>query len=291
MQSYCEVRWTSFANSLIILFETKDFIKDFLEKKEILSSGQFKYLYELQDICKTFKFVIETYENDSFGASGCFLADISLIKRKLADLENTDFGPAVTATKKKINKMSKKNCYFWESIAPVALLFNPHIVKYGLLLTTEQIESAKEKIRAKMKRYPPYVPKDKSEATNNQSPRNKMFGNNEQPDDSNFNDPLLDLLVKRNSSIPDLYQYWFQKIETDEKQLAMVAIEVLGMVVTSVSSERSFSTSRYIISDYRTNLSSEHACDQLTIRCNRKIAVECLDKIDIFQKINEKKYF
>lgn len=62
--------------------------------------------------------------------------------------------------------MSKNHCYFWDSIALVALLLNPHIVKYGLLLTTEQISSAKEKTRAKMKRYPPYVPKDKREAKN-----------------------------------------------------------------------------------------------------------------------------
>lgn len=71
-----------------------------------------------------------------------------------------------------------------------------------------------------------------------ESSRNKMFGNYKQTDESNSNNHFIDLLLKRNSSIPDFYKYWFQKIETEEKQLAMITIEALGMLVTSESHGR-----------------------------------------------------
>lgn len=61
----------------------------------------------------------------------------------------------------------------------------------------------------------------------------------------------------------------------------MVALEDLGVLVTSVSSERSFSRARYIINYHRTNISVEHAKDQLIIKCNRGIS------LDVFEQLND----
>lgn len=88
------------------------------------------------------------------------------------------------------------------------------------------------------------------------------------------NAPLHRLLENRNSKIPNLKQYWQDKIGTEDHQLALVALEVFGMLVTSVASERSFSRGRYIINDCRTLLSSDHAKDQMIIQCNRDIAMK-----------------
>ena len=40
-------------------------------------------------------------------------------------------------------------------------------------------------------------------------------------------------------------KHWQDKIGTEDHQLALVALEILGMLITSVSSERSFSRGRY----------------------------------------------
>lgn len=98
------------------------------------------------------------------------------------------------------------------------------------------------------------------------------------------NAPLHRLLENRNSKIPNLKQYWQDKIGTEDHQLALVALEVFGMLVTSVASERSFSRGRYIINDCRTLLSSDHAKDQMIIQCNRDIAMKAMERSNIFKK-------
>lgn len=98
------------------------------------------------------------------------------------------------------------------------------------------------------------------------------------------NAPLHRLLEKRDSKITDLKKYWLDKIGTDDHQLALVAIEILGMVVTSVASERSFSKGRSIITDFRTSISPDHAKDQMIIQCNREIAIRAMDRNDLFKK-------
>lgn len=57
-----------------------------------------------------------------------------------------------------------------------------------------------------------------------------------------------------------------KKIETEENQLALVALEILGVLVTSMMSERSFSKGRYVINEHRTNLSPENACNHLLVK-------------------------
>ena len=95
--------------------------------------------------------------------------------------------------------------------------------------------------------------------------------------------PIQNLLEKRDTSISDLKSYWESKKSTDEKQLAYVAIEVLGILVTSVSSERSFLKGRYIINDYRTRISSEHAREQMIIKCKREFFIEVSKRINLFE--------
>lgn len=90
------------------------------------------------------------------------------------------------------------------------------------------------------------------------------------------------MLEDRSSSITDLKYYWERKIGTEDQQLAFVALEILGLLITSVLTERSFSKSRYIIHNLRTNISAEHARDQMILKCNREIAIKVLDSIDIF---------
>lgn len=90
------------------------------------------------------------------------------------------------------------------------------------------------------------------------------------------------MMEDRSSSITNLKNYWERKIGTEDQQLGFVAIEILGLLITSVLTERSFSKSRYIIHNLRTNISDDHARDQMIIKCNREISIKVLESINIF---------
>ena len=78
-----------------------------------------------------------------------------------------------------------------------------------------------------------------------------------------------------------LKNFWFDKLKTSEKTLAYVAIDLLGMVITSVSSERSFSRGRLIINDQRTKISSEHACQQMIVQINKESVKNVIERSNI----------
>lgn len=59
-----------------------------------------------------------------------------------------------------------------------------------------------------------------------------------------------------------LKDFWFSKAKTSEKPLALVAIGILEIVISSVSSERLFSIRRLVINEQRIKISPEHACHQ-----------------------------
>ena len=67
--SYVEVRWTSFCESILILYETKPYICEFLATNKILNNIQSDYLEKLAKLCEKYKMIVLTYEKDIFGAS------------------------------------------------------------------------------------------------------------------------------------------------------------------------------------------------------------------------------
>lgn len=282
--SYTEVRWTSFCDCMITLYETKDEILDFLELNRYLDNKQNSYLLLLQKICKKFKKAVLTYENDSFGAISYFLADIQNLNSLFTELETSEFGEAATKAKDKISIYKKTYQYFWNVIAPIAVILNPKIEEYKLLLTQEQIKSSKKEIERRMKNYPEIEEKEEESDNEDSDDRLEMFRSLEGKNKNEVpKSPLIKLLENRNRHIKDLQVYWEKKIGTCDNQIAMVALEVLGVLVTSAMSERSFSKGRYVINEHRTNLLPEHARDHLFIKCNREIAEKSLDIIDIFK--------
>lgn len=142
--TYVETRWTSFCDSVITLYDTLAFVKEITPPRRFLDQTQLDYLSRLNKLCIKYKNIILTYEEDSFGASGCFLADISLIKQLFTDVENTDLRNGSIAAKKRIDDLSRTHSFFWNSISPIALILNPQIEDYKRLLTTDQIDIAKK---------------------------------------------------------------------------------------------------------------------------------------------------
>lgn len=196
------------------------------------------------------------------------------------DVENTDLGDG-SKKAKKIDDLSKIHSLFWNSISPIALLLNPKIGDYKKLLTTKQINDAKSSILKRMRKYPMKT----HEKEQPQEPSRYDEFNiipNEQTEEELLS-PLEKLLARKQGPVGDLKSFWMSKIDTEEQQLGYVALEILGLLITSVLTERSFSKSRYVINNLRTNISPEHARAQMMIKCNRKIAMEIFERIDIFQ--------
>lgn len=171
------------------------------------------------------------------------------------------------------------------------MILNPQIEDYKRLLTTDQIDIAKKNIIKRMKKYPMFIKKNKEERPkeekSSRSERYEAFKveNTNQPKEEELITPIDSLLTHRNLSINDIKAYWLSKLGTEDQQLAYVALEILGLLITSVQTERSFSKSRYIINHLRTNISPDHARDQMIIKCNRNVAKEILDSIDFFKNI------
>lgn len=138
-----------------------------MQTPKLFNESQENNLEKLYSFCELYKAIVLNYESDNFGAVGCFLADISLIKEMLSDLENSDFKEGSVNAKAKIDELSNIHKYFWNNIAPIALLLNVQIEDFRKLLTSEQIDSAKRIIKKRMEKYPAFEKNDKDENTQN----------------------------------------------------------------------------------------------------------------------------
>lgn len=96
--------------------------------------------------------------------------------------------------------------------------------------------------------------------------------------------PLQKILDERNLNLSNetLKKFWFEKIDTNEKSLALVAIDILGAVITSVVSERSFSRERLFANEQRTRISSDQPNQQMIVQLNSEIAQDAISRTNIF---------
>lgn len=276
--SYTNVRWTSFCKTVLILLETKEHILSFClrENREVPNESEWKKLSLLKRLCEQYVDIVKFFEADQFGASGYFLLYIDIIRDKFIELKKTVFQQGAKCARNKIKELQKKHSNFWNTIAPAALLLNPSL-PYNNLLTPNEVSQAKSFIIGKMKKYE--VKQTKSQ---NQYPEymKKYYENIETIQKA----PLQKILDERNLNLSTetLKKFWFEKIDTNEKSLALVAIDILGAVITSVASERSFSRGRLVVNEQRTRISSDHANQQMIVQLNSEIAQDAISRTNIF---------
>ena len=191
-------------------------------------------------------------------------------------MKKTVFQQGAKCARNKIKELQKKHSNFWNTIAPAALLLNPSL-PYNNWLTPNEVSQAKSFIIGKMKKYE--VKQTKSQ---NQYPEymKKYYENIETIQKA----PLQKILDERNLNLSTetLKKFWFEKIDTNEKSLALVAIDILGAVITSVASERSFSRGRLVVNEQRTRISSDHANQQMIVQLNSEIAQDAISRTNIF---------
>ena len=201
---------------------------------------------------------------------------IDIIQDHFYELKQTVFHQASKCAREKINELFKTHSQFTKEIAPMALLLNPS-VPFDKLLKPNEILTAKSLIIERMEAY---------EVNNNKATR-KIQANLKKYFSGQNNlkkAPLEKILDERNLEMSSdaLKNFWFSKIETDEKALALVAVDILGMVITSVASERSFSRGRLVINEQRTRITSDHANQQMIVQLNPKEAQTAMTRTNIF---------
>lgn len=150
------------------------------------------------------------------------------------------------------------------------------------MLTDKQVEAAKNEIARRMTNYSNQDDTSESSESDQEIIDRLTPFKSKETTSIVRQSPLVNLLENRNHHIKDLKDFWEKKKGTVDNQIALVALEVLGALVTSVMSERSFSKGRYVLNEHRTNLSTENARDHLLIKCNREIAMKCIDVMNIF---------
>lgn len=283
--SYIITRWTSFCETVLVFINTKEKILEFCLLNDLKSPSEkeWKKLSQLKNLCIEYKRIINFFEGDHFGASGFFLCYIDLITDKFIELDKTTFKEASKKARQKIKELKNEYSQFWKTIAPIALLLNP-CVPYKKLLNEDEIHRAKLAIIQRMHKY---EPKDFGKG-------NKKKSQNDHPDymnkyyDSSDEDEIstLDIVLKNRKLKHDtdtLWHFWHEKINASDPSLAYVAFDILGIVITSVSSERSFSKGRLIINDQRTRISSEHAKAQMIVQINKETAEKVISRTNIFE--------
>lgn len=275
--AYVSTRWTSFCETVLTLLSTKDELIQFCQfvDESSPSDHDWERLSLIQNLCNDYKMVVNFFEADQFGASGFFLIYMDLIYDRFKELEKTDFGNAANMAIGKINKLKDDHSYFWQTIATIALLLN-HSVPFDLLLTSEEITKAKNSIISQMKKY---ESKNIEISSTHPTFLDKYYVKTHSPKKA----PLEKVLDERNleHSPEALKKFWFAKINTIERPLALVAIDLLGIIVTSVSSERSFSRGRLVINDQRTRISSDHAKQQMILQLNKETAKIAISRLNL----------
>ena len=114
---------------------------------------------------------------------------------------------------------------------------DPQIEDFSKILTNDQIENSKSEIERRMRNYP-YIGENHSENHTDIEDdidfRLSYVKNNEtEKKDQTKQVPIVKLLENRNRHIKNLQNYWESKVGTIDNQIALVALEILGVLVTS----------------------------------------------------------
>lgn len=240
----------------------------------------------MKGLCSEYKRIINFFESDSFGAAGFFLCYIDILIDKFSELDKTVFKNASKNAKLKINELKTEYSQFWRTVAPMALLLNP-CIPYKKLLSKSEVQKAKIEI---IKRINNYEPKNRKKFNENQPVFMEKYFQKNKSEEEETDQTTLDIILKQrnlNHSSEALYHFWYEKIETSDKVLALVAFDILEIVVTSVASERSFSHGRLVINDQRTRISSDNARNQMIIQINKEIAEKALSRTNIIELISK----
>ena len=272
VSSYCQTRWCSFCSTVIDIKQTMAELREFHGKEfdesiEVLTNS-------LIPLVESFQSIVKFYESDEFGATGFFLAHIKDINELFTELatKNPEFEPATKAAISKIKELSNKHKDFWE-FCYEAVLLNP-VIDPTKLFEPKELGLKTKLLQSRInRRFPP-----KRQFSESQ---NSTFITGLEKYQKNKSDEVI-LTVEKVRTIyleyDQLQHFWFNNIGTVNNGIAIYAIEILGTLITSCSTEREFSGTRRIFGDLRLNLSPETAESQILISANKEISHKIINE-------------
>ena len=271
--TYIDIRWTSACTTLLTLLDTKEQIIEFIRQEQnreirFVENKQWEIVEQIAPFLKEYQTIILFYEKDSFGATGFFQRDLLLIKAEIEKLNSEEWAKkSIQAFNTKLDFLSKKHSDLFNHIAPISAMLNP-CIQFTKLYPKAIKDTILQEIVRRVKYYTPkpkkqeLIPIEKKNERDlfKKEPKNK-------PSIASF---LEEAFVE---SEDDLFPFWKQQLESPTfKYLAMVAIDFLGILCTSCSTERSFSKARSFLTFNRMQMSQSTANAQAIVAGNRKIS-------------------
>ena len=268
--SYIKIRWVSICKTIISHEQTKNEVIRFLQSIEKTAFAPFALwtkVSKLVPIVKLFERIILSYENDEFGAISYFERDMQALQTEISKLsKDPSFLKGVTSFNEKKQSIYNNNIDLTNRLVPIATFLNPGINMQKLYDKNIILDIQNEVIQlAEM-----YQAKKVSTKRTTQS-------------NDILEDFLIDEVPEIHKSVQamrndpckpnELFEYWQGKLASvSHRPLACVAFDVLGILCTTCSTEKSFSKARNILNYKRLSLKPETANAQAIITGNREIA-------------------
>ena len=267
---YTEIRWTSLLAFINSMHANRNLIVNFQKgKKEALADDEFDLLDHIRPIVKSITKKVAMFENDEF-------ANISLIpmafimlknklqKFKLAQSTGSDICFCADAAIAKLDEINKKYSPVFHPLTDAAVYLNP-------CLLNRQID--KDVAIAYIKKLIDQITTPKKEQISPIQSKSNFAKCNKALSQSQNPIPVLESIPFMQGDPKDVLDYWLMRYQDEKsKELAVVALSILSLFVSSCSVEREFSTCGRCKTKERMRLLNDTLEDQLLIMQNADIA-------------------
>ena len=267
ISSFTEIRWSSLFFMIDDMLELK---KEMIRYNELNKLGNiddsvWENLVHWHKVFKIFVRCIKAVEGNEFGLISKSLPCIRRIQQVLRSLPQR-FAGAILEVNQKIDTHWIKYEDNWTPILHVCSRLNPYI-NHQKILTKNELELADRTIKMLMSRKQIRIQNQKE--TSDDDFDFMRHGNSSDSKDI-FNEYLVSLIGF--SGEENLLKYWMDKLDTNWRPLAEIALDFLSIPSSSATAERQFSRTRISIGMSRLKLSEDHIEDSAILLMNEKIA-------------------
>ena len=275
ISSYTEVRWSSLSNMLNdMVFLKKYMIKyNEMNKYEPIPDDFWMKLNQWQKIFNTFAKCIKAVEGNGFGLISKSLPCIRRIQQALRLLPDR-FSVVLIEINKKMENHWNKYKENWTPILHVCARLNPYI-NHTKILTPNELALADHTIKMLMRGKQNHISVTN---VNEEYDDDFNFMRNSQGKNADaFNEYLISLGIIDEEG--DLLNYWIQKLDSNWRKLAEIALDFLSIPSSSSTAERQFSIIGETLGLRRLKMIEDHVEDSTIILLNQKIARPILESM------------
>ena len=246
--AYTPIRWTSLLNFIDTVEVNAETISNFQKDRNIdngFSKEDFELLKQIKPFVETINREVKTYENDDFGNISLILGSFESVNEFLSIMQeewkfNELIMNCVSHAMTKLEEITKKYSAIFHPLLDAAVYLNPCIVNNGIDIRAAKEYIAKLMSQISSKRQTTNETKQKQsvETSSKFAEHNKRYAHD------SLKIPAIDNITTSllNGTTEELINYWIEKYQQEESmELAIIALSILGMFVSSCSVEREFS--------------------------------------------------